>query len=185
MRIVGRLLSVLWAGVFLSTVAAVIAALQAKRDFVSIDDPEANEIRIAAIFRPLSFRSTAQSFRGGTIECRFGGGVVDLREAVLDPAGARLEVKAHFGGAQFLVPDTWRVTSRVVGIGGAGDRRPRIERAEDEPQLTIVGTALFGGFGIASEIAEDAANDLEEAVAKVAAMYGPVESADRELAAAH
>jgi hypothetical protein len=185
MRTVGRLLSLLWAGIVLSVVAGIIAALNAKRDFVPIDGPEANEIRLAAIFGPLSFRSRAKSFRGGPIECRFGGGVIDLRDAVLDPAGARLEVTAHFGGAQILVPETWRVTTRVIGIGGAGDGRPRSERPEDAPHLTIEGTALFGGIGVASTISEEQAHDLEEAVAKVSALYRPVEPVDREPVAMH
>lgn len=169
MRIVGRLLALLGIGVVVSAVVGAIAAQRAKQAFVPIDDPEANEIRLAAIFGPLSFRSTATSFRGGTIDCRFGGGVVDLREAALDPAGARLDVKAQFGGAQILVPESWRVTTRVLGIGGAGDGRPRIEQAEDAPHLTIEGTALFGGFGVASDMPEEAARGLEQAVAKAAA----------------
>jgi hypothetical protein len=182
MRIVGRLLALFGIGVVVSAAVGAIAAQRAKRDFVPIDDPEANEIRLAAIFGPLSFRSTAASFRGGTVDFRFGGGVIDLREAVLDPAGARLDVMAFFGGGQILVPEGWRVTTRVMGIGGAGDARPRIEREEDAPHLTIEGTAIFGGFGVASEMPEAAARGLEEAVAKAAARH---EHADATVAASH
>jgi len=169
MRVIGRLLALFGIGVAVSAAIGAIAAQRAKQEFVPLDDPEANEIRLAAIFGPLSFRSTAASFRGGTIDCRFGGGVIDLRDAAPDPAGARLDVKAVFGGAQILVPEGWRVTTRVLGIGGAGDSRPRTERGEDAPRLTIEGTAIFGGFGIASEMPEEATRGLEEAVAKAAA----------------
>ena len=169
MRVIGRLLALFGIGVVVTAVVGAIAAQRAKQDFVSIDDPEADEIRLAAIFAPVSFKSTATSFRGGSIDCRFGGGVVDLREATLDPAGAHLKVTAMFGGGQILIPESWRVTTRVLGIGGIGDARPGIERAEDAPHLTIEGTAIFGGFGVAYEMPEEATRGLEEAVAKAAA----------------
>jgi hypothetical protein len=171
MRVIGRLLALFGIGVVVSAVVGAIAAQRVKRDFVPIDDPDANEIRLAAIFEPMSFRSTATRFRGGSIDCWYGGGVIDLRQAVLDPDGARLDVKARFGGAQILVPEGWRVTTGVMGIGGAGDARPRIERAEDAPHLTIEGTAIFGGFGVASEMPEAAVQGLDQAVAKVAARH--------------
>jgi hypothetical protein len=94
MRVIGRLLVLLLGGMIAAAVAGTIAARQAQRRIVPIDDPEADEIRLAAIFAPVSFRSTATSFRGGSIDCWYGGGVIDLREATLDPAGARLEVRA-------------------------------------------------------------------------------------------
>jgi hypothetical protein len=169
MRVIGRLLVLLLGGLIAAAIAGTIAARQAQRRIVPIDDPEADEIRLAAIFAPVSFKSTAASFRGGSVDCWYGGGVIDLRGATLDPAGARLDVKAVFGGAQILVPESWRVTARVLGIGGIGDARPGIERAEDAPHLTIEGTAIFGGFGVAYEMPEEATRGLEEAVAKAAA----------------
>ena len=171
MRVVGRLLALFGIGVVVSAVVGALSAHRMKRDFVPVDDPGSDEIKLAAIFEPMSFKSTAASFRGGQVDCRFGGGVIDLREATLDPAGAFLKVTAMFGGGQILVPESWRVTTRVLGIGGAGDARPRIERAEDAPHLTIEGTAMFGGFGIASEMPEAAVQGLEEAVAKAAARH--------------
>ena len=119
-----------------------------------IDAPDADEVRLAAIFEPMSFRSTATAFRGGSVDCWYGGGVIDLRDAILDPAGARLQVRAIFGGAQIVVPDTWRVSSRVVGIGGLGDGRPPVEPDDGAPHLTIEGVAIFGGFGVTSELPE-------------------------------
>jgi hypothetical protein len=168
MRVIGRLIALLWVGLVLAAIFGTIAARAAKRRIVPLDTPDADEIRIAAIFEPVSFRSTATSFRGGTIDCWYGGGVIDLREATLDPAGARLRVKAVFGGGQILVPEAWRVTARVLGIGGLGDARPHVERPEDAPHLTIEGTAVFGGFGVMSEISEAQVRGLDAAVARSA-----------------
>lgn len=145
----------------LAAVAGTIPARAAKKRFVPLDDPDADEVRLGATFDSLMFRSTASAFRGGTIVSWYGGGVIDLRSATLDPAGARLEVRAIFGGGQILVPDGWRVTTSVQGIGGVGDSRPKAERAPDAPHLTIEGFALFGGYGIQSELSEDVAKAVE------------------------
>jgi len=166
MTVVGRVAAVVTGGLMLASITGAIAARAAKRHIAPVDDPDADEVRLVAIFEPMSFRSLAKSFRGGTVDCWFGGGVIDLREATLDPAGARLEVRAIFGGGQILVPDTWRVSSKIVGIGGVGDGRPRGELAEDAPSLTIEGVAVFGGFGVISEMSEAEARGFAEAIAR-------------------
>ena len=168
MRIIGRLLALLWLGLIATAIAGTIAARAAKRRIVPLDAPDADEIRLATIFEPMSFRSTAGAFRGGTIECWYGGGVVDLRRATLDPGGAHLDVKAVFGGGQIVVPESWRVTTKVLGIGGIGDARSQAERPADAPHLTIEGTAIFGGFGITSEISDKEARELDKAVERAA-----------------
>ena len=128
--------------------------------------PEADEIRLSAIFEPISFRSTSTKFRGGSVECWYGGGAVDLRDAVVDPAGAQLRVRAIFGGGQILVPETWQVAARVRGIGCLADTRPQVERGPDAPHLTIEGIVVFGGFAVMSEMPEAQAKGLERAVAQ-------------------
>ena len=55
-----------------------------------------------------------------------------------------VDVRKHaaiFGGAQIVVPEDWRVSSTVIGIGGLGDGRPRVERGDAAPHLTIEGAA--------------------------------------------
>jgi hypothetical protein len=146
--------------------ATALAALNVRRRIVPKDEPDADEVQLVATFEPILFESTARSFRGGKVDLWFGGGIIDLRDATLDPAGARLDVRAMFGGGQLLVPESWNVTTRVLGIGGAGDGRPKVDRPLDAPHLTVEGTALFGGVGIASEIPDDAVRSLRDAVAK-------------------
>ena len=80
----------------------------------------------------------------------FGGGEVDLRDATLDPAGATLQIKTLFGGGSLVVPESWNVETKLVGIGGVGDGRPKIERSADAPTLRLEGTNVFGGWGITS-----------------------------------
>ena len=168
MKALRRLLALFWGGLMVASILGVVAARDAKRRFLTIEDPGADEIRIAAIFGPMYFHSTATSFRGGAVECWYGGGAVDLRDAILDPAGSRLLVRAVFGGGQIVVPESWRITSTVHGIGGLRDGRPETERAADAPHLTIEGTAIFGGFAVTSELSEDEVRGLEAALVRKA-----------------
>jgi hypothetical protein len=173
---VGAIARLLGLAVLALTAAAGIAAVMArsaKERFVPLDDPAADEVRLGAFFEPLEFRSTAAAFHGGEVELWFGGGVIDLRGATLDPAGATLSVRAIFGGAQIVVPEAWRVTSRVMGLGGAGvapslSPEPS-EGTSDAPHLVVEGTAVFGGFGIGSEVTDQAVEGLRSAKAAMAA----------------
>jgi len=160
MKAVRRLFALFW----LSSAVGALAALAARRRVVPVDDPEANEVHLAAILGPLMFESTAPAFRGGRLDCWYGGGVVDLRRATLDPAGATVRVRAIFGGGQIVVPAEWRVTTSVIGLGGIGDTRGRGEQASDAPTLSIEGFVLFGGFGIQSELSEEEVERMHEAV---------------------
>ena len=172
MNAIRGLLALFTGGLMLASVAGVFVARATKRRIEEVDAPDADEVRLAAIFEPISFRSTATRFRGGTVDCWYGGGVIDLREAVLDPGGARIDVRAVFGGAQLVVPESWRVSSKVIGIGGIGDGRPQVMYEADAPHLTIEGLAIFGGFGVTSELPEAAARGLDEAAARSRARRG-------------
>lgn len=162
----GRVFSIFIAGLVLSMIGSAITALVLKRRLVAEESPDADEVRLIAIFAPISFESRATSFRGGEVELWYGGGIIDLRGATLDPAGATLRVRTVFGGAQLVIPESWEVTTRVMGAGGAGDGRPKMDRAGDAPRLTIEGMAFFGGLGVSSDIPEQAQRGLREAVAK-------------------
>ena len=177
MSAIGRVLGLLIASIAGAAIAGAFAARAAKDRIVRRDDPDADEVAVVAIFEPLEFRSRAESFRGGTLECWYGGGVFDLREATLDPAGATLRVKAIFGGGQILVPEDWHVDARVVGIGGIGDSRSKFDRAVTAPRLTIEGLAVFGGFGISSELPEGAIRQTPHEAAEAELDLPPVEEA--------
>lgn len=130
---------------------SAVAAAVAKRSVVSAGGPDSDEIELAAIFDSVALDSQATSFRGGSLLCWFGGGTLDLRGATLDPGGARLTIRAIFGGGVLVVPDDWAVDLQVIGIaGGVGDGRDGRGRRADAPRLVVDGFAFFGGFGISS-----------------------------------
>jgi hypothetical protein len=176
MNVIGRLLALVASAFALTAIGAAVAARAMKERIVPVDSPDAPEVTLRAIFEPISFRSNSTMFRGGTLECWFGGGLIDLRDAILDPGGARLEVRAVFGGGQIVIPESWRVTTNVVGIGGLGDGRSQIQRPVTAPLLVIDGNVLFGGFGVTSVLSEQGANAVADAVARRTGRMGSAES---------
>lgn len=158
---VRRLIRLVVVGWVVGMIAGAIAALSAKRRLVPTTDESADEIVAVAIFAPLAFRSTSQAFRGGVLECWYGGGVLDLRDAVLAPEGATLTVRAIFGGGQVLVPADWKIVTRVRGMGGISDVRPSTTHEAMAPELVIEGIVVAGGFAVTSELADGEAQWLE------------------------
>lgn len=169
MKALGRILGMLMLASFATMAAALAIAVQRKGEARPKSGPDADEIDLSAYFEPLEFRSTATAFRGGQVECWFGGGTLDLREAKLDPTGARLQVTAVFGGGTVIVPEDWVVETHVVGIGGAGDVRARMGQeqppTDGAPRLVIEGKVVFGGFGVMSRDPREAREAQMEATA--------------------
>jgi hypothetical protein len=154
----GRLFRVLSAtlfGLFVFVLGAVAYAAVKGRDSTT-PEPDADEIDLVTTFGELKYASTASSFRGGQVTTWFGGGTLDLRGARLDPAGATLRTQTAFGGGSLVVPDDWRVETKILPIfGGIGDGRPDGNPPEGGPTLRLEGVALFGGWGISSEAPGD------------------------------
>lgn len=159
-----RIIGLAIVGMTASMVAAAATALNVKRTLVPTTDPSADEIVAVAIFGPLEFHSTSRNFHGGRVECWYGGGVLDLRDATLAPEGATLHVRAVFGGGQILVPTDWKVVSTVRGMGGLQDIRDAKGYAADAPELVIEGVLIAAGFAVTSELdagGEDWLADME------------------------
>lgn len=147
-----RILKLLGFGLLASLVASAIGAVMVKRSVEPSGDEDSNDVTLVSIFGPLQFSSRAQALRSIRLECWFGGGVLDLRDAVLEDGLAHLEVRAVFGGGELVVPEGWRVTNEVKGLGGIGDQRDDTdELPADAPELVLDGFVMFGGFGITSE----------------------------------
>jgi len=53
------------------------------------------------------------------------------------------------------VPASWKVVSRVTGLGGIQDIRAAQGHAAIDPELVIEGMLIAGGFAVSSEMAEE------------------------------
>ena len=79
--------------------------------------------------------------------CIFGGGEVDLTEAVLTSRETVITAVCLFGGLEITVPDGMTVRNEAVGIFG-GVEVPDGASAPDAPVLVVKGAAIFGGIEI-------------------------------------
>jgi hypothetical protein len=79
--------------------------------------------------------------------CIFGGGELDLTEAVLTGQETVITAVCLFGGLEITVPDGMTVRSEVVGIFG-GTEVPSDSGMAGAPVLVVKGAAIFGGIEI-------------------------------------
>jgi hypothetical protein len=101
------------------------------------------------VTRPPARLAATPRFRGGRLIAWFGGAIVDLRQATLDPAGASIDARAAWGGANIVVPPGWRVrmTTRAL-FGGGGNNVSDQSLPPDAPTLDVRGLALYGGISV-------------------------------------
>ena len=141
----------------LTTLAAIglppLAAAIARSRFEdsAADD---DELRVASIFDGRRVRATSPALRRGEALAWYASLDLDLREASLDPAGARLRVVALFAGARVIVPTGWDVRVRPVGVLGGVDARVEPPHAAG-PQLIIDAIAVFAGVQVTDRPAEE------------------------------
>jgi predicted membrane protein len=93
-----------------------------------------------------------QVFRGGHINCIFGGSELDLTQATLAEGISELEVNTIFGGVTLVVPADWRIQLKMTSImGGFADKRSYIKESPDPSRVLIIkGSTIFGGGEIKS-----------------------------------
>ena len=135
-------------------VGAVLVGLWALGQMLArrrtIGDEASDEFELAAYFGGAQRRSTATSLRRGVVRVCCGGVDLDLREAVLDPAGATLVLSATWGGVNVVVPPGWRVLVEDRSSLGGVDVHvaPPEELPDDAPELRVDVTARMGGVAI-------------------------------------
>jgi hypothetical protein len=108
------------------------------------------DVRVAAIFGSRDTRAGAVPFTGGRAVAVFGGVDLDLREAVLPPEGATLEVVSVFSDVEVLLPMGWAVEVDGPVIFGDLDDRTLGAR-EGAPSLTIRATVLLGDLELRTD----------------------------------
>ena len=150
----GKLRKTLALATLAGLVVPPIAAAVAKQRLVPIDDEAADEISLVTVFDGGRYASRSTAFRGGSVLCWYGGLDVDLREATLDPGGARLRVTSVFGGTRVIVPEGWQVRVRSTPVmGGVSD--DTIGRTATGPTLEIEALAVFSGLRVTSHLDDE------------------------------
>ncbi len=86
-------------------------------------------------------------FKGGEINCVFGGMELDLTDSQLAEGVHHLELNSVFGGIVLYVPIDWKVEIRQTQVfGNFVDNRPKPGFEVDENSTLIVeASSVFGG----------------------------------------
>ena len=138
-----------------------VAQMVARRK--TVGDETADEFEIAAYVGGVQRTCRAASLRHGSVSVVCGGVDLDLREAVLDRAGATLALSATWGGVNVTVPPAWKVlVEHRAALGGVDARvTPPEELPDDAPVLRVEATARLGGVAIKASDPADAASRSE------------------------
>ena len=90
---------------------------------------------------------TVSDFKGGEINCVFGGIELDLSESQLAEGVHYLEINSVFGGVVLYIPADWKIEIRQHRVFGAfEDNRPQSNFEVDENRVLIIqSSVIFGG----------------------------------------
>jgi hypothetical protein len=78
----------------------------------------------------------------------WGGGTVDLREAVLTQGAVKIRAVALMGGIDVILPEDANVHVTGVGIMGGFDQGASGAGAPDAPTIVVSGFAFWGGVSV-------------------------------------
>ena len=129
-----------------STVITRLAAMVVSKQFEEGSEVS-DEFRRVVVFDRLDFDSRAGGLRSGQVSVVMGGARIDLRNAVLDPDGARLLTESTMSDLMILVREDWNVSVNDVLVGGGQvevNVTPPEDLPEDAPQLRIDAITRMG-----------------------------------------
>lgn len=103
-----------------------------------------------SLFSGTEIESHSDHFLGGTVTTIFGGAEVDLREVIVPPEGAKLELTVIFGGIEIRMPENVRIDVSGMPIFGAWENKTKRHSENNEmlPVLSVDCTVIFGGLEI-------------------------------------
>jgi predicted membrane protein len=111
-----------------------------------------NEVRdgyvhMENIFSSAKQKIVQQEFRGGRINCIFGGAEIDLTQSTLASGVNELQIDVIFGGVNLIVPADWKIVLKNSSIlGGFTDKRTVIKESSDASRMLVIkASTIFGG----------------------------------------
>jgi len=139
--------------VVVSAIATRLAGLVVSRQF-NEGSEVSDEFRRMVIMDGVEFSSHARGLRSVEISVVMGGARLDLRDAVIDPAGARVLAENTMGGLLILVRDDWDVTVDDTLVGGGESRvqvTPSEDLPDDAPKLRVQVFTRIGGTAVSTK----------------------------------
>jgi len=111
-----------------------------------LTDTETATTAVTAFLGGFERKIASSAFQRAELTAFMGGGKLDLREAVLAPAGAVIDVFSVMGGFEIIVPDTWAVDIAVTPFMGGCEDKTMPHPGAAGPRLTIRGFVMMGGL---------------------------------------
>jgi len=105
-------------------------------------------VTVTAVLGGFERKIVSPAFQRAELTAFMGGGKLDLRDAVLAPGGAVLDVFSVMGGFEIIVPETWGVDVEVTPFLGGCEDKTMPHPAAAGPRLAIRGFVMMGGLDI-------------------------------------
>ena len=107
-----------------------------------------NTVNIEVVFGGIKKHIISKDFKGGNIDCTFGGGELNFSQADINGT-AVLNIDLNFSGLKLIVPANWNVRTEGVRTvcADVSDKRVTVQPDENKT-LVINGEVNFGGIDI-------------------------------------
>jgi len=116
-------------------------------DHVNCKAGESGYIERNFVFGGANEKLNIPDFKGGDINCVFGGAEIDLSECQLAEGVHTLEINTVFGGIVIFAPIEWNIQLQQTSVfGNFKDSRPKQYLVLDDKKVLIIrASSVFGG----------------------------------------
>lgn len=117
-------------------------------EFDIVDNSSEDYLDVNSVFGSAEKSMFTKTFKGGNINCAFGGSKINLTQADIEER-AVLNISVAFGGAEITVPGNWQVQNDLTAIlGGIEDKRRLSLTGDSKKTLILRGGIFCGGVEI-------------------------------------
>ncbi len=107
-------------------------------------------IYVSSVFSGVKRTVFSKDFKGGEINCVFGGAEIDLLQADIQGT-VTIKLEEVFGGVELRIPENWTVRTQIDGVFHGVDDKRRFQATVDANKVLILrGSAVFAGIEIKS-----------------------------------
>jgi predicted membrane protein len=113
--------------------------------------PNTNDyIELDSVFASLKKNIISKDFKGGEVNCVFGGAEINLTQADITEK-AELEINCVFAGVRLIIPAHWEIKSDISAVLGNVEDKREVRKdlaTEGSKILVLKGSTVFGGIEI-------------------------------------
>ena len=107
-----------------------------------------DQLEAFALFSGSNPRSSSMNFKSADVFAMFGGVDLDLRQASVQEAPAKIDAFVMFGGVDIKVPDDWKVKVTGLPLFGGWGNKTLMKQTDKEVDCIVNCFVLFGGLDV-------------------------------------